>query len=557
MYPRLWKKFTSLARYMKKPLETQEIRKENEVEQPISPNLDNNISMLKDLFQNCSDVVFREFTLGTRKPVRATLVYIDGLCEADKINQHILKSLMLEADLTTGNLSLDKSLIQTVRKRLLTIGDVKTTKMLQKIVTYILSGDPGLFLDGCATALIPNARGWESRGISEPESETVVRGPRDGFTENLRTNATLLRRRIKTSRLKFEAMEIGLLTKTVVNIAYIQGIANEKVVEEVRNRLQRIDVDSILESGYIEELIEDSPFSIFPQINATERPDRVVSGLLEGQVAILVDNTPFGLLAPVTFPQFLQAAEDYYLRYPLVLFMRLLRFVSLNISLLLPSVYIAVTTYHQEMLPTPLLISIAAAREGVPFPALVEALAMEFTFEILKEAGVRLPRQVGQAVSIVGALVIGDAAVTAGLVSPAMVIVVSLTAISSFTIPNYTGSTTIRLLRFPIMLLAGTLGFYGIMVALMALLIHLCSLRSFGVPYLSPLAPLSLRDLKDTFIRVPWWAMFTRPRLIGTREPARQDYISRPGPGRGKTRTKPTPYSEGGHHNAGPREDLQ
>lgn len=498
---------------------------------PLSTCFEQNVKQLKDIFEDCTDVVFREFTTGGRCPVRVLLLYVDGLTNSILLSEGLMTNIMIRS------LSLERAepleaenAFQVIKERLLAISEVTETGQINQLVDQVLSGSSALLVDGSAKALIVSAKGWESRAVNEPESETVVRGPRDGFVENLRVNTAHLRRRIRTSRLKMERMRIGLLTKTDVLIVYIKGIANDKVIDEVKQRLSRINTDSILESGYIAELIEDEPFSLFAQINATERPDKVAAGLLEGQVAIMVDNTPFVLLVPITFIQLLQASEDYYNRYPWATFVRLLRFVALNIALLLPSLYVAVTTYHQEMIPTPLLISIAGAREAVPFPAFVEAVIMETIFEILREAGVRLPRAVGQAVSIVGALVIGEAAVSAGLVSPAMVIVVALTAIASFTFPSLESAIAIRLIRFPMIFLAGALGLFGIIVGLLAILIHLCTLRSFGVPYLSPLAPMSLRDLKDSFIRFPWWAMFTRPRLTGYKEPARQDYLQKPQP---------------------------
>jgi spore germination protein KA len=307
-----------------------------------------------------------------------------------------------------------------------------------------------------------------------------------------------------------------------------------KFLKKSLNVVTRIDIDAVLESNYLEEFMEDSPWSPFPQLNATERPDKVAAGLLSGQVAVLVDNTPFALIMPVTFPQFLQATEDYYDGFYFATFNRIMRFIALNIALLLPSLYIAIVTFHQEMLPTPLLFSLAAGRENTPFPAFIEALLMEVIFEILREAGVRLPRPIGQATSIVGALVIGQAAVNAGLVSPAMVIVVALTALASFLIPTPSGGFTIRMLRFPIMFMAASLGLFVIMATLMAILIHLCSLRSFGVPYLAPLVPFDRYSLKDTFIRVPRWLSTTRPTFISRQEPVRQDRGQKPRPPRKK-----------------------
>ena len=496
---------------------------------PLSTHLTRNMLQLKEIFENCSDVKFREYVISGSKPVKAAIIYVDGLVNTSLISDGALSPLMVDSQWINevGKLN-SYNAYKIVKDRLLTIGEITETNQVNELADQIMAGNTALLLDGSGQALILNAKRWESRAVAEPETETVVRGPRDGFTENISVNTAHIRRRIRTSRLKSEGMKIGALTKTDVLIMYITGIVDDKVVQEVRTRLSRIDTDSILESGYIEEFIEDEPFTPFAQMNVTERPDKVAGGLLEGQVAILVDNTPFVLTVPYTFPQFLGSPEDYYNRYPWATFVRLLRIITLMIAMLGPSVYVAITSFHQEVTPTSLLISIASSREGIPFPAFMEAVLMEATFEILREAGVRLPRPVGPAISFVGALVIGEAAVTAKLVSPIMVVVVALTAIASFTIPSLEGSIAIRLVRFPIIFLAGALGLFGVMVALLAILIHLCALRSFGVPFLSPIAPLSLRDMKDSFVRFPWWAMFTRPRMNRSGEPVRQDFFQKP-----------------------------
>ncbi len=495
---------------------------------PISNSLEQNKIILKEIFNNCSDVKFREFELGTAPAVKLLLVYIDGMVSTSDIHESIMNQLMLLEGLME-EISPEHTL-ELIREKLLPIGELSENGDFIKITDNILMGNAALLIDGEKTALILGIKEWESRGIEEPQSEPVVRGPREGFTERMLTNTMLLRRRIKSSRLKLEIKKVGIVSKTDIGIMYIDGIANNKVVEEVRKRIDRIKIDGILESGYIEEYIQDDWKTPFPLVLSTERPDRAAAHLLEGNVIILTDTTPFALIVPVTFFHFLQASEDYYTHWVGTAMIRLLRIIAVNISLLLPSFYIAIVTFHQEMLPTALLINIASAREGVPFPAFIEAFIMEGTFELLREAGIRLPRPVGQAVSIVGALVIGQAAVTAGLVSPAMVIIVSLTAISSFSIPNYSGALSLRILRFPLMVLAASLGLFGIMVGLMALLLHLCSLRSFGVPYISPIAPFIRSDMKDSVIRFPLWAMFTRPRLIGYKEPQRQEYLQIPKP---------------------------
>jgi spore germination protein KA len=327
----------------------------------------------------------------------------------------------------------------------------------------------------------------------------------------LRINTSLVRRKIKDPRLWLETISIGSITKTNVTMMYLNGIAKPSVIDEARSRLKAIDIDGVLEGGYIEEQIEDSKYSIFPTVFNTELPDSVAAQLLEGKVAILVDGTPNVLLVPTQFVSFVQSSEDYYQRALYSSLLRLLRFVSGFISLLLPSLYIAITTFHRDMLPTSLLISLAAQREGVPFPAFIEAVAMEITFEILREAGLRMPRAIGQAVSVVGTLVIGQAAVEAGIVSAAMVIVVSVTAISTFTVPAYSMSIPVRMLRFAFMGLAASFGLFGIIMGFFTLLLHLCSLRSFGEPYMAPLSPFIAAEQQDALIRLPRWLHFKRP----------------------------------------------
>ncbi|MHB8171768.1 MAG: spore germination protein [Thermincolia bacterium] len=483
---------------------------------PLTTDLKVNLQQVRAILKDCSDVVYRVFSVTHHEEVSVAVLYLDGLVNKTLVNDNIIKSIMLEYPMAAhGENRLTRAnAITIIKNQAISNTEIKEQELFGQIVETILNGDVTILVDGHETALMAGARGWEERAISEPETETVIRGPRDGFVETLRTNTSLLRRRIKNPNFKIEALKLGRITNTEVAIGYIKGIANDKIVEEVKNRLSRIDIDSVLESGYLEDFIEDSPASPFSQVNRTERPDKVAANLLEGRVAILVDGTPFVLTVPTFFVELLQASEDYYEQPLLVSFIRLLRFSSLLMALLLPSLYIAITTYHPEMLPTALLLSIAAQREGVPFPVFVEALLMEVSFEALREAGVRLPRPVGQAVSIVGALIIGEAAVQAGLVAPSMVIVVAVTGIASFAIGGHTAGISIRLLRFPIMILAASLGLYGIMIGVIAIVVHMVSLRSFGMPYLYPLAPSNFEDMKDTVIRVSWWSKMKRPGLL-------------------------------------------
>jgi spore germination protein KA len=478
---------------------------------PIPPGLAAAVKLVKETLGNSPDVISREVKLDGAPLVA---IYVDGLADKSQVEK-VLDSLLLKRPLVErAGLELGASLKRWEESGL-PMGEIHTVRTLGAVVTALLNGETCLFGEEWGQALLVDTKGWEKRAISEPDTETVIRGPREGYVENLRTNTSLIRRRLRHPNLRIEHLVLGDITNTQVAIVYVKGLANDKVVEEVRRRLMRIKIDGVLESSYLEELIEDAPFSPFPQVGHTERPDRSVANLLEGKVTILTDGTPFALSVPVTISCFMQSPEDYYERWPVALGIRIFRYLSLFISLFLPSLYVAVTTFHQEMLPTPLTVSLAMQRERVPYPAVVEALLMQITFEILIEAGVRLPRPLGQAIGIVGALVIGEAAVRAGLISAAMVIVIAATAISSFAVPAFDLAITVRMLRLPMIVLGAVLGLFGIFAGLLLILIHLATLRSFGVPYLAGWAPFIPADQKDMIVRAPWWAMYTRPELIG------------------------------------------
>ncbi|NRD76999.1 spore germination protein [Bacillus sp. BRMEA1] len=492
-------------------------------------SLTENEQALKQIFENCSDIVFR--TIIINEQAKMLLVYVDGLVEMKTLDQVLIKPMMFEG--MPNGLKDAGSVGKIVQDRLIAFSKVDAYSTIHEVIQGILKANLAVLVEGESQALLADIKGFEKRSIEEPSAELVVRGPRDGFTETLRVNTNLVRRRIRSPRLKMESASIGDLSQTDVVIAYIEGIVQDPVLEEVRQRVLRIQIDGVLESAFIEEFIEDMPFSPFPQIQNTERPDVVCASLLEGKVAIFVDNTPFVLIAPMTFWTGVLAAEDYYERALYTTFIRWIRFVLINISLFLPSLYVAITTYHPQLIPTSLLISVAAAREGIPFPAVVEALMMEFLFEGLREAGVRLPKPIGSAVSIVGALVIGQAAVEAGIISAPMVIIVATTGIASFSFPRYNLGTAYRMLRFPMLFLAGMLGLYGVACGALAIIIHLTNIRSFGIPYLSPIAPQIPRGLKDVLIRSPRWNMTHRPKLIVGEEKERIPEGQQPGPRKG------------------------
>ena len=487
----------------------------NEDDEELSIDLEENLARLKEIVGQSDDVVFRRFKIGNVSELDATVIYIDGMVSKDQLQRDLLSPLMLfarqtyRAEWNTGIRGFD-----AVLNHLLAVVEVKEITTIRECAEGVLHADAVLLLDGVRKAILLGLKTWEHRGVSEPSTEQVVRGPKDGFNELFKTNIALIRRRVKSPYLRVKFARIGRRTQTDMAILYEENLADPSLIEEVYKRLSYIDVDAILDTGYIEQYIEDNPWSPFPQVQFTERPDRVAAALLEGRVALVVDGTPFVLLVPAIMSSFLPTPEDHYERWLLMSFVRLIRTASILIAVLLPAFYVAIVTHHQEMIPTRLAIAIASAREGIPFPAMAEAIVMELTFEILREGGIRVPGAIGQTIGIVGGIIIGQAAVSAGLISPIMVIVVALTAIGSFAIPAFNVGLSLRLLRFPLIILAGAFGIYGVFAGIILISLHLVTLKSFGVPYMAPLAPMDNRALGDTLVRLPLWMLKHRPRMF-------------------------------------------
>ena len=518
MFRFLFKKFR-LRQLKKKSSSVSDINK-------LGRNLEENLELFKKELGDSPDIIIRRFNLNIKNRIKAAIIFIDGLMDNKVVYDSILYPLMIES--RKRNDVVEGSILDFIEENLLTVGSVEKDNDFTGLVESVLEGDTILLLDGYTEALILSTKGWEKRSISEPDTEVTIKGPREGYTENIRTNTAMLRRKLAHPGLTFENKKIGKKTRTSVSIAYLKGVVNEKLVEEVKRRLQRIDTDMILDANYIIELIEDSPFSPFPTVAYTERPDVTTAKLLEGRVAILVDGTPVVNTVPALFIESFQSPDDYNFHFLYSTLIRWFRYLAFSFNILLAAFFVALSTFHQELIPTPLLISMAAATDGTPFPAVVEVVIMEVIFEILREAGIRLPRPIGQTISIVGALVIGQATVAAGLVGAPTVIIIALTAISSFVVPTQEEAGII--LRLTLTIFAGILGAYGILLGILVVLTHLSSLRSFGVPYLSPIIPLSVEDLKDVVIRAPIWAMKTRPRLIGWPKPVRQEFNLSPEP---------------------------
>jgi spore germination protein KA len=494
----------------------------------LGPCLEQNLETLQQISGYSQDVKIRRFNINHQIP--AALVYMDNMTN-DTIVEEILRALMIDTK-KIEEWEKGRHLLRSAIKDLLIVNSVEETGSIGELFFKMTFGNTIILVDGQPTAFICSTVDQKTRSIIEPNAETTIRGPREGFVESLCTNITLIRRRIRVPHLWIETLEIGSLSKTLVAFAYIKGLADEKMLQELRDRLNRIDTDAILESGYIEEFIEDQPFTLFPLALRTERPDKVSSAILSGRVGVFISGTPHVLIIPAELPMFLQAPDDYYEKTPVGSFIRSLRWLAAIISVFLPGFYVSIVNFHQELLPTALLLRVTASREGVPFPVVAEILMMEILFEVLREAGIRLPAAIGPAISIVGALVLGEAAIRAGIVSPAVVIVVALTAIAGFSTPVFSMAIAFRIVRFGFTLLAAVFGLFGMQFGILLLIIHLCALRSVGIPYMAPMAPFILQDMKDNIFRAWTWNRSTRPKLIGKREPLRQKPGQRPHPGK-------------------------
>lgn len=493
----------------------------------VSPVLKESEAYIKASFRmpENADAIVRTFTIGGRNGWPAFAVYIDGISDKLIINTHVLEPLMLLARPRPDVSSHER--VKVVEAALLPSNQVSVLDKWEKVIPAVLTGSSVVFVDGCDCAIVVETKGWEHRAVSTPQTEAVVRGPHDAFTENFRANTGLIRARLRSERLVTEMLSVGRLARTDVAVMYIDGLTNPNLVDELKRRIESIDVDYLSESGAFEQFIEDSPWLSVPQVLSTERPDRIAAMLTEGHVAIFVGQSPYVLAVPVVLWTMVHSPEDAYLHVPFGSFLRLVRWLALFTAILMPSFYIAVTNYHPEMLPTDLLLAIAGAREQVPFPVIFEMLVMEFAIELIREAGVRIPSVIGPTIGIVGALIIGQTAVQAGIVSPLLVIVIAVTALAGFTIPNYNLGFAVRIIRFVFLFAAAFFGFYGIGLLGAVILVRLCVQKSFGVPLLAPIAP-SMGSSPDVIMRGPAYLMNKRPTYLRTQRKWREEPITRP-----------------------------
>lgn len=497
--------------------------------QKIFTEIDKNLDFLKYKYNAliCNDVIIREFSLLAQNiEYKAFVMYIDGMVDSPVINEFILSPLMMRNranifddkqkkfvseekidNVTLKNFkkSKEKNLVDFIYNSLIPQNSVDKVTDFSDVYSAINMGNCMLFVDSLDTAFNLDVKGFKQRNIDSPSNEVVVRGSQEAFVENIRTNTSMIRRLVNNENLVMETLTVGQITKTQVSIGYIKSLANEDLVAEVRYRINNLSVDYLISSGQLEQLIQDSPESLFPQMVATEIPDKVSNFLLEGRVIIIVNGSPYVLVAPGVFVDFITSPEDLNLKYQFSNMQKLIRLLAIFLSLLLPGMYIAITNYHQELIPTELLFTIAAARESVPFPTFVEILLMEISFELIREAGLRVPTPLGSTIGIVGALILGEAAVSASLVSPVLIIIIAITGICSFSIPDFSLNFTFRIYRFIYIILGYVAGFLGISVVLFIQLVIMCKLKSFGSPYINPyILNKNKRSISSYFIPPIW-----------------------------------------------------
>lgn len=502
-------------------------------------SLDENFNYLRVQFNSLinSDVILRPFIINIcGKPYNALLVCIDGMISSSLVNNFILRPLM-ETNSIRHNYSSTKNgvLFRKIKKinvedyifnKLLPQNTVKKFDKFSEIAKSITSGDCAVFVDTLNKAFVIDVKGFESRTITTPKNEIVVRGSQEAFVEKLRTNTSILRRLINSPELIIENTNIGTVSKTTVAICYMKNIANSSLVSEVKYRLNNVDVDYVASSGNVEQLIQDKTRIAFPQLISTERPDKAVNHILEGRVAIIVNGSPYCLIAPGVFIDFLSSPEDLNLKHQYSNLLKILRIIASFLTLLLPGIYIAILTFHTELVPTALLFTIASSRNSVPFPAIFELLLMEISFELIREAGLRIPTPIGPTIGIIGALVLGDAAVSANLVSPVLIVLVAITGICSFAIPDYSLNFTFRIYKFAYIFLGYLAGLLGIAVGLFTQVVILCNLRSFGAPYLAPYTPMTNLKSSISYFIHPIWRRETRSDFLNTKRPKEQPHIS-------------------------------
>lgn len=476
---------------------------------PISTRLQENIDNFNRLFADCADIKRRRMKLGKDVRAECFIAYVEVA-----VGNMLLENSVLGKLLNTLWEMPSQDILGYLRENAMGISDLTEYETMEEAAVGMLTGDALFFVDGYDRAMKIQDKGYPNMGVKETASEKAVRGSNEGFAESIKVNTALIRKRLRTPRVKVREVFAGTRSHTNVDLVYMEDLVRPELLRAIEQRLSEFEIDAVGDSGIIEQLTEGNRFSPFPQFQTTQRPDRAAMAITEGRIVLLTDNSPVALLLPTGYNSFIQTGDDYYMRWEIASFTRILRYVASMLAMALPGLYLAVTNFHTQILPTDLLLSFAAARQGVPFPALVEILIMELAFELLREAGVRLPGGMGNTIGIVGGLIIGQAAVEANIVSPIVVIVVALTALCSFAIPNEEFATAFRLLKFGFIFLCSWMGFCGFLVSMLIVLIHLSHLESFGIPYLMPFVGPDLngyQDQRDTLLRMPTACLWRRP----------------------------------------------
>jgi spore germination protein KA len=480
-----------------------------------------NSASLKVLLSGNSDVSIKNINIGSNPKLKTTLFYIDGMVDTKLLDDNILKPLLQEKEISDS--PDENKMIYNIVNGLVYHAKILETDSLADCVKQIILGSAAIVFDGINKAVTFEVKGFEKRAVTEPTNESIIKGSKESFVELLKVNTSMVRRKIRTHKLKIEQVIVGRQSITPVAILYIDGITNMRIVDELRHRLQSIDIDGALMAGNIEEYIIDNKFTPYPQTAYTERVDSFCNNLLEGRVGMLIDGLPVSYNVPVTFDMFFRAPEDYASNYLISSAIRLIRYISAIITIIMPAFYISITTFHQEMIPSKLAVSIINSKQGVPFPTFIEVLMLLLSFEILLEAGLRLPKPIGQALSIVGALIVGEAAVNARIVSPIVVIVIALTVICGFVIPCQDMSNVLRLVRLFFVLISSAFGLFGLALGIIVTGIHISQLQSFGVPYFAPFSSSEGKGIfADTVFRLPLFMIKTRPENLKTTNKKRQ-----------------------------------
>ena len=479
-----------------------------------SSNLEQNISHIKELFKDSGDFIERKIKPGGEGAPWIYIAYVDMMTDRELTDLTVIRRLF---DMDWATLTYEEKkagVFEALRDRAIATADLSEADNMEDVLYFMLAGDTAVFVEGYDKVIIIATRGFPNRGVQSAETEVVVQGPREAFSEVMRFNTALVRRRIRDTALKAKQLKIGQRSQTDIALMYMEDVVRPEVLQEVEKRLESIEIDGISDSGCVEQLIEESWLSPFPQAQLTERPDKAAASILEGRVAIIVDNSPFVMIVPATLNTFFQASEDYYSRWQVMSITRFMRFVGAFMAISLPALYVAIALFHPSMIPILMVNRLAESSQAVPFPAVLEIFLLDAAFELLREAGIRIRNASGGTIGIVGGLIIGQAAVEAGLVSPIVVIIVALTSIATFSVPNVSMVHGFRLVRYGLLISAAVLGFLGLWLGLIIVFIHLASLKSYGFPYLMPFATADLNgyhELKDSIFRFPLFSMKKRP----------------------------------------------